>query len=194
MSDMEGMQLGHTALVDMSREGCIPAVVLLSLSPLQVTGGKTRQKPAFYQHQRAVLSSLHPCSGPPLFFHFRGSGCIQTPPILPQDKSQKAFAWKSTLMIQIRDILGLPLWRANRRALGQRGFTWGLSQQQGCGPQLGVAQRSPKTRRNKGPESLYGKVASSLPTLLHKMLQWEPDLCKLQWLSPPIVYPLGSHG
>lgn len=75
-----------------------------------VIGGKTRQHST--STKELCSFSLHPCSGPPLLFHFRGSGRVQTPPALPQDKSQKEFAQKSTLMIQIWVILELPLWRA----------------------------------------------------------------------------------
>ena len=149
-------QLDHTAWLDMCKEGCHSSCgpTLTILTSGMVTGRKTRQK-TLRQHCGAVLSSPQPLFWPHLSH-------IQTWPVLPQGKSQSVCI-KVTLLIQVLIILELPLWKAMRRALGQRGFTWGLSQRQGCGPQWGATQRSPETR-NRRSESVRGEVAPLSPT------------------------------
>ena len=150
-------QLDHTAWLDMCKEGCHssrgPTLTILTWG--MVTGMKTRQK-----HSPSALGScalLTPVTVlVPLLSH----------PNLTHPASRKVtvgFALKSLYWSRFWSSWNLPLWRAMGRALGQRGFTWGLSRRQGCGPQWGVTQRSPETR-NKGSESVHGEVAPLSPT------------------------------
>lgn len=150
------------------KKAAIPAVVPSLLSSLQEWSLEGKQGRSSLRQQRGgVLSSPQPLFWSHLS-HFEGCGQVQTRPILPQGKSQRVCI-KATLMIQILVILELPLQRAMGRALGQSSFALGLNQRQGCGPQWGATQRSPKTR-NKGLESVCGEVAPPSPTL-PQMLQ-----------------------
>ena len=149
-------QLDHTAWLDMCKEGCHSSCgpTLTILTSGMVTGRKTRQKNSAAALRSCALLTPATVLAPPL-----------SHPNLTCPASRKVTecSHQSHFIDPGFDHPGTPLWRAMRRALGQRGFTWGLSQRQGCGPQWGATQRSPETR-NRRSESVRGEVAPLSPT------------------------------